>query len=265
LSEFASLADLSASLVVGGVLLYAGAAKLRRRERFLAALDRYTFLPSAVRAPLSFAIPLTEIALGTALVLAPGTPYAAIAGALLLGLFTVAVVLKTGVRGTSDCGCFGDQGAQTRTSVVGRNLSLIVLALVAWAGGSGLAAGAESAVVVAFGAASIALVASLLGPTSRETTAPPEEPVSQERRRFLRLAGSTLAGLVAAASLGVMERRNAEAACLGCGTCGTDYTFLYCVGSCCAMYWVRPYKDCGSSCPACSGRTQMYCGIPSCC
>lgn len=266
MSDVTSLIGLTSSLIVGGVLLYAGIAKLRARPRFARTLESFRFVPAAARAQLSFAVPSVELALGVLLVLGLAQTLAAVAAALLLASFTLALAVTFGLRGRADCGCLGSADRTASSGLlIGRNISLAVLSLVAWAAETAAAPG-SLVLTVAFGAAFLALAGSFLGVARSEpgvTMAP--TPPSQERRRFLKLAASSLGGLVAASSLGLLERHTAEAACFGCGTCGTDYVFLYCVGPCCALYWVRPYNYCETSCPSCSPRTQTYCGIQACC
>jgi hypothetical protein len=86
------------------------------------------------------------------------------------------------------------------------------------------------------------------------------------RRRFLRLAGGALGGLTLAAAFGVLRKApEAEAACLGCGTCGTDYIFLYCTAPCCGAYIVSKWNNCQTYCYECSETVKIYCGVSVCC
>ncbi len=266
MNELAPLVGLVSSWIVGGVLLVAGAGKLRSPEKLAQVLQSYSFIPAVARRALSVVLPAAEVMLGVLVILGVQNGVFAPLAAVLFLVFALALTLAFGIRGAADCGCFGDASRRTSTSLlIGRTVSLVVLSLVVLAAGSPVLSPGSTALVLAFGAASLALACTFLRWEPAESSASGLTTAGNERRRFLRVAGSTVAGLAAAVSLGVAERRTAEASCFGCGTCGTDYIFLYCISPCCAMYWVRPYNYCGTSCPACSPRYQMFCGVQSCC
>jgi hypothetical protein len=261
-SELTPLVGVLAAWIAGGVLVVAGITKMRAPARFAESLQSFWFLPSRGRGPLTASLPIVEAAVGGMLVLGISREVFAVVAASLFAVFAVAVALVFGYRGQADCGCLG-HGARAKPAsfLLGRNACLVILALVAWAGERPMSFPASQALVIAFVSASLALAVIMLWPVGRVSFASAPD---RGRRHFLRLTGLALAG-GAATVLGLAEREPAEASCFGCGTCGYDYVFLYCNMPCCAIYWIRPYNDCVTSCPACSARTQMFCGIPSCC
>jgi hypothetical protein len=107
----------------------AGALKLGDPTAFANEITNYRLLPSL--APwLAATLPAVEIALGIALVIAPG-PWrraAALATIALMAVFTVAVS-QVVVRGINiDCGCFGGNTGPVTLLTVGRDLVLLAMA-----------------------------------------------------------------------------------------------------------------------------------------
>lgn len=180
----------SASVLVVGVLLLSGVAKLLRpdgADEAFAALG----VPDALRRPLVVrGHPWAEIALGLGLLALPD-PAAVVAAVLALGLFTAYLVLVTrAVRNgvTASCHCFGsvgESGLSTRT--VARNAVFVLLALLAVVdtatGGSvlgrllGLGAQAWWLVAMALTGVTVALVlgGSDAGPDAPEDELPEED------------------------------------------------------------------------------------------
>lgn len=116
-------------IVLGGLLVVAGALKLPDPTAFANEITNYRFLPSL--APwLAATLPLVEIALGAALVAAPigWRRAAALASLGLLAVFTVAVgqVVARGIN--VDCGCFGGNSGPVTALTVGRDLALMAMA-----------------------------------------------------------------------------------------------------------------------------------------
>ena len=99
-----------ARLVVGGVMLVAGALKVTDPDAAAAAVQAYRLLPSDLARIVGYALPPLEIALGVLLILGLFTRIAAIVSSLLLVAFMVGVA-SVWARGYSiDCGCFGGGG-----------------------------------------------------------------------------------------------------------------------------------------------------------
>ena len=254
-----------ARIIVGGVLIFAGLQKLRSIGVFAASLQSYAWLPDWSRAPVARGLPLAELGLGVVLI---GGIYVSVAALLAVALFltfAAAFGLTFGLARQADCGCFGPGWQSSTGRVVARNLSLSVLSVIAWAPPTlGAEVGASPLLALAGLAGLVALALSLseASPLLRAETGVE----SQERRRFLRLAGGAVAGVTVAAVLGLLRKTPpAEAACLGCGTCGTDYIFLYCTAPCCGAYIVKKWNNCQTYCYECSQTVKVYCGVPVCC
>jgi uncharacterized membrane protein YphA (DoxX/SURF4 family) len=124
----------AARLLLGGVLVVAGALKLPDPAAALRAVRAYRLLPEAVAGPVAFGLPVVEIAVGLALLAGVFVRTAALAAAVLMVVFLVAVG-SAWARGLQiDCGCFGGGGqvAAGRTAYppeVARDVGLLALAL----------------------------------------------------------------------------------------------------------------------------------------
>ena len=125
----------SARALVGGVLLAAGAAKLRSRSSlFLDAILSFEIVPRWAAKPIARTLPWAECALGAALLLGVGT------GATAIGAFALVAALTAGVvhalsRGKRVfCPCFGFTGAQVahvQWTMTWRNLVLLLACIAA--------------------------------------------------------------------------------------------------------------------------------------
>ncbi len=101
---------LAARLVLGGVLLVAGALKLDNLGASVYATRAYQLLPYDLTAPVGYALPIIEVALGLALIAGLFTRLSALGGSLLMLAFIFAIS-SAWSRGLSlDCGCFGGGG-----------------------------------------------------------------------------------------------------------------------------------------------------------
>jgi uncharacterized membrane protein YphA (DoxX/SURF4 family) len=97
-------------LVVGGVLLVAGALKVTNLGQSALAVRAYQLLPYDLAGYVGYALPVIEIIVGLLLVLGLFTRPAAIGGSLLMLAFVVGIA-SAWARGLSiDCGCFGGGG-----------------------------------------------------------------------------------------------------------------------------------------------------------
>lgn len=112
---------LLARLVLGGVLLVAGALKVTSPEQSALAVRAYQLLPYDFAGYVGYALPIVEILTGVLLLLGLMTRPAAVVGALLMLAFVIGIA-SAWARGLSiDCGCFGGGGTiapeQTRYGV----------------------------------------------------------------------------------------------------------------------------------------------------
>ena len=102
--------SLAARLVVGIVLIWAGASKVTNLDGSIQAVVAYQMLPFEVAKPVGTILPFAEIALGLVLVIGLFTRLAGVCAALLMLAFVIAIS-SVWARGISiDCGCFGDGG-----------------------------------------------------------------------------------------------------------------------------------------------------------
>jgi uncharacterized membrane protein YphA (DoxX/SURF4 family) len=116
-------------LGLGGLLVVAGALKLRAPVAFATEIANYQLLP-ALAPYLAAVLPVVELVIGGALVLAPRAwRRAAALGALaLLAAFTVAVGSAFFRRINIDCGCFGTGGGPITGLTLARNAVLMAVA-----------------------------------------------------------------------------------------------------------------------------------------
>lgn len=99
-----------ARLVMGVVLLAAGALKVIDPQSSVAAVHAYEIVPAWLEHPIGWGLPFLELGLGLLLVSGLFTKTAALVSGLLVLVFIIAVI-SAAVRGLSiDCGCFGGGG-----------------------------------------------------------------------------------------------------------------------------------------------------------
>jgi uncharacterized membrane protein YphA (DoxX/SURF4 family) len=124
----------AARLLLGGVLVVAGALKVPDPAAAMRAVRAYRLLAEALVGPVAFGLPVIEIAVGLALLAGVFVRTAALATAGLVVVF-LAAVGSAWARGLQiDCGCFGGGGqvAAGRTAYpaeVARDVGLLVVAL----------------------------------------------------------------------------------------------------------------------------------------
>ena len=129
--------SLGSALVLGYVFLAAGVHKWRDLANFEAALGAYGLLPEVLVRPVSRSLPLIELAVASGLLLPQARPEAAWAGAILLGVYTLAIGVNLARgRRAIDCGC-GDRSQSQSLSewLLLRNGTLIGFALLVSAPG----------------------------------------------------------------------------------------------------------------------------------
>jgi uncharacterized membrane protein YphA (DoxX/SURF4 family) len=102
---------LIARLVLGGVLLLAGALKIGNLQKSAMAVRAYELLPVSLANFLGYALPWVEIGVGLLLITGAAVRISGLIGAITMLAFIIAIS-QAWARGLSiDCGCFGGGGA----------------------------------------------------------------------------------------------------------------------------------------------------------
>jgi uncharacterized membrane protein YphA (DoxX/SURF4 family) len=105
-----SWVSLVARLLLGGVMLVAGALKVTDPEAATQAVRAYELLPEGFDGVVGLLLPFLEIGIGLLLIVGYGVRAAAVAAGVFMVLF-IAAVSSAWVRGLAiDCGCFGGGG-----------------------------------------------------------------------------------------------------------------------------------------------------------
>lgn len=125
---------LAARLIVGGVLVYAGAVKAAGpAEEFSLVIGAYKVLPPDMSLTLATFLPWVEMLIGWSLILGLRLREAAVAACGLFGGFLVALA-SVSLRGIElpNCGCFGDALHFTPNSAFLIDACLCALSCLAW-------------------------------------------------------------------------------------------------------------------------------------
>jgi uncharacterized membrane protein YphA (DoxX/SURF4 family) len=97
-------------LILGGVLLVAGAIKVTDPYGSATSVRAYQILPVHLANFLGFVLPFIEVGIGILLIVGIWVRFSAIAGGALMVMFIIAIG-QAWIRGISlDCGCFGKGG-----------------------------------------------------------------------------------------------------------------------------------------------------------
>ena len=100
-----------ARLILGGVLLAAGALKIGNLQKSAMAVRAYEMLPVELANFLGYALPWIEIGIGLLLIVGASVKVCGLLGAFTMLAFIIAIT-QAWARGLSiDCGCFGGGGA----------------------------------------------------------------------------------------------------------------------------------------------------------
>lgn len=102
---------LIARLILGGVLIIAGALKIGNLQKSAMAVRAYELLPIWLANAFGYALPWIEIGIGALLVFGALVKINGLLGALIMLAFIIAIA-QAWARGLSiDCGCFGGGGS----------------------------------------------------------------------------------------------------------------------------------------------------------
>jgi len=97
-------------LILGGVLIVAGALKIGNLQKSAMSVRAYEMLPIWLANFFGYALPWVEIGIGALLILGVAVRIMGALGALIMLGFIIAIA-QAWVRGLSiDCGCFGGGG-----------------------------------------------------------------------------------------------------------------------------------------------------------
>ncbi len=123
-----------ARLVLGAVLVVAGALKVFQPAVSARAVRAYQLLPYDLAGVIGYALPIVEVLVGVLLVIGLFTRVSAVVGGLLMLAFVIGIG-SAWARGLSiDCGCFGGGGtiAASQTTYpweIARDAGLLLCAL----------------------------------------------------------------------------------------------------------------------------------------
>ena len=118
-------------VVLGAILIVAGASKVGHAAEFAAQIAGFRLLPQVVIAPLALLLPFLEILTGGYLILGLFTRGAAWVATAMFAVFDAAIASAV-VRGmTVSCGCFGPNDRTVTTwAEVARDAIFVLLAVV---------------------------------------------------------------------------------------------------------------------------------------
>ena len=125
---------LIARVVLGGVWLWAGLAKLPHPDTSVSAVRAYQLLPAGLAETVGHVLPMLEVVLGACLVVGLLVRFSGALSALLLVAFIIGMI-SVWSRGIEiDCGCFGDGGPNPNASSqypweIARDTGLLALSL----------------------------------------------------------------------------------------------------------------------------------------
>lgn len=124
---------LASTLFLAALFLFTGIDKVFHYTSFVNALESYHLVPSGFAGILAPVVIAVEVAVGLGLLVRPWRATAALAGALMLGLFTAALIANQFYAPGNVCGCwFTVTLAESTGSHIGLNAVLIALSLTTW-------------------------------------------------------------------------------------------------------------------------------------
>ena len=130
---------LAARVIVGAVLIYAGAAKAAApSEEFANIIVSYGLIGADLARPLAAFLPWIELAVGWALLLGVQARASAVGAAALFAMFIFALghAVALGIP-LPNCGCFGDGEHLTLPQGLAFDSALLALSALCWRFGAG--------------------------------------------------------------------------------------------------------------------------------
>ena len=124
-----------ARLVLGGVWLWAGLAKLPHPDASVSAVRAYQLLPTGMAETVGHVLPWLEVVIGGCLLVGLLVRFNAALSGLLLVAFVIGMI-SVWSRGIEiDCGCFGNGGPNPNASdkypwEIARDVGLMALSLL---------------------------------------------------------------------------------------------------------------------------------------
>jgi uncharacterized membrane protein YphA (DoxX/SURF4 family) len=146
-----------ARILVGLLLVWAAAAKLRRRDDLPDWLAAYGFPARLVR-PAAWAVTVAEAVVGVMLLAGLALPASAYAAVALGAVFVVALA-QARLRGVARlrCGCFGASEGRTSLLLLRAGAFTALATLAAFTEGSDISASPDTLVLVAVGVLTVAV------------------------------------------------------------------------------------------------------------
>ncbi|MBW8875756.1 MAG: DoxX family membrane protein [Acidobacteria bacterium] len=125
--------SLLSAVFLAVVFVFAGSDKIFHFDGFVNALSSYAVVPAAVARYLALPVVLSELWVGLGLLIPRWRRTAALAAAVLLAVFTVALIGNLYFSPGSICGCWFTLtlGRSTRLHVL-QNVVLLALAVSVW-------------------------------------------------------------------------------------------------------------------------------------
>jgi uncharacterized membrane protein YphA (DoxX/SURF4 family) len=125
---------LAGRLILAGIFLLAGAAKLREPwPTFAASLFSFKLLPISALEPVAKTLPWCEVALGIAIFSGLALRWFALIGSLVIATFLTVLTRSYALGLAVDCGCFGS-GETLGPMTLVRDSSMLALALAVMIG-----------------------------------------------------------------------------------------------------------------------------------
>lgn len=121
------LVQFAARLILGGVFVYAGLAKIASAREFARIVVNYQILPEKMAVYFAFVLPWIELALGLLLIIGFWVRKTVLALSFLLAMFASAVLIRYLNGSVGGCGCFSlkSSGPESIILIILRDIGLL--------------------------------------------------------------------------------------------------------------------------------------------